>query len=134
MGQPKNRPPIDLAGIRRGGPSKDGSAVQFSLEARDGKLFTFTMPHEAIGEVVQVLLALGDAAATLRPKSTFETGAPVQVRPFPLQGFEISHLPDGTVVLTMKSRNWLKHSLALEPPTARSLAEELQNLVRRISN
>lgn len=133
-GQSKNRSPVALAGIRAGGASPDGKVVQFAFDAHDGKTFAFSVPHEAIAEIVQALLTLGDVAAKRRPPPTFEPGASVQVRPFPLQGFETSHLPDGTTVLTLKSRNWMTHSLALEPQSLRSLVAELETAIRRTSN
>jgi hypothetical protein len=135
MSQSKKKPPIQLAGISGGGFTTDGEAISFTLQAHDGRRFTFSVPHEAVGEIVNSLLAMADGAAERRPKPNPESGERVRVdRAFPLQRFEVSHSTEGQVILTLRSRNVLTQSLAIDRGDAQTMGEALLEAVRRILN
>jgi hypothetical protein len=107
MAQAKNRPPVELGGIRGGGYSADGDAISFTLEARDGRTFDFSLPHTAIGEVTSMLFALADHPAALRPADGPASGEQHLIkRTFPLQRHVVSGVPEsGNLSLTLFARN-----------------------------
>ena len=134
MSKPRNRPPIQLAGIQGGSISPDGDRVAFTLEAQDNRAFNFSVPHEAIGEIVAGLLSLANRAAALRPAAVVEAGTPLRVeRAFPLDRFLVSGMADGQLVLALQIRG-MEHSVLLPRAHAQLLAEALLAALKRSSN
>ena len=53
---------IALAAIPTGGCTKGGDFVTFGLKAKDGRMFEFSCPHEAVSQIVKSLLVFASLA------------------------------------------------------------------------
>lgn len=136
MSHAKRRPPIQLAGIQGGGYAKDGDSISFLLEAQNGQTFNFSVPHEAIGEIVAALLALAEQASARRPRAVIPaSGTPHRVeRAFPLERYLVSGVPeDGTMMLTLYARS-IEYSVLIQRADAQQMGEALLSATKRIAN
>ncbi len=136
MSQSKKRAPIQLAGIQAGTITEDGEAISFTLEAhKNGQLFTFSVPHEAIGEIVSALIMLADRAAEVRPKTPPTSGEHHRIeRVFPMESYLVSGVPEnGKLVLTLYARS-IEHSVLIERADAQQMGEALLEATKRIAH
>lgn len=134
MSQSKKRAPVQLAGITKGGHAPDGDSIKFTLDAQDGREFTFSVPHEAVGEIVALLLHLAGLAAAVRPGDLPADGDPHRIeRSYPLERFLVSRTEESQLVLTMYARG-IQHAFLLQREHAQALSSALADALRRTTN
>lgn len=120
--------PVDLAGIPKGGITKSGDRIWFQLDTLDDRSFQFSCPHEAIGEIVESLLAWADLARSAR-NETDEAFVPFSshtAKARLLSSFEVGMSRDATqAVLKLKCGPVMAYSIALPIASCKEMSVAL---------
>jgi hypothetical protein len=127
---------IALAAIPSGGCTKGGDAVTFDLKAKDGRMFEFSCPHEAVGEIVESLLLFADLARRERGQDEpFKPYGEFTERATKVSSFKTGISKDGAaMVLSLQCGPTITRAMSLTPEDAKLLGETLVETHRQWQN
>ena len=118
---------IQLAGLRKGGPSIDGDYVTFDFQAQDGREFHFSCPHEAITEIVEALELLAEMAWKQRGspnQANIAPGTRMSARARTVTGTRVDIAREGIVLSLLCGP--LTHQVLLQPADCNPSSDALR--------
>lgn len=125
----KNNIPVEIGAMPLAGPSADGQLIFFDFLGHDEVLYKFKVTHEAVGEIVDLLVRSAQAAEKARGGPDFVSGAQRSADVMQATSYDFGLSADGKqIILAFNAAGRKSVGFQLEPKMCMEFADNVREL------